>query len=651
MRSKIFPWIILACFLVPITLLALFMPLNSELESYDLSYYIEENDDVSFHNLHVDAEISLDNKIYVTETFSVTFNTWGLTEVVRALPYYSTIYRENNAGKVEKQTVINKITGISKESYYNEELNVYTDEIQGFVVVGIKADTYIPENSTRSYTLSYTYDLGEDYNKGFDDVYFNLVGTNSLLTINNITFTVSFPDDVDIAKNIKIYYGKEGSTKTLEYIHSGNMIAGNIEKLSPYEGITLRAVFNDGYLKTSPEFSISSLIGVILGSLLIGVLVLYLLKIRNKNIIVPIEVVKPENMNTFMAEFYNDSNVSIKAVIAVIVEMANKGYLKINQHEEKIDFTKLKDISEDEPSSYKRIFNKIFDSEDKVKLEDVGEKLGKTSFGIIQSQNSYLRKNLYEKKSEKEQKIIKYFVTIGAIAIFAMLIVANLEYLGFVPMIYCINFVALAFNVIGLLILMWLNVKNYIASSLISIGSLLLIIMMYAQRGFVSIDGYYLILISFILLFVTFIFLKGEPKMNKEKAIEKGRVLGFKKFIKNCEVEQLKMFVNENPSYYFDILPYAYVFGLSDEWIKKFESIKVEIPETFTSDAMPITDMMIYSSLFHSVSKNIKTSALKYNISRSTSSGGFSGGGIGGGGFSGGGFSGGGSGGGGFGAR
>ena len=53
----------------------------------------------------------------------------------------------------------------------------------------------------------------------------------------------------------------------------------------------------------------------------------------------------------------------------------------------------------------------------------------------------------------------------------------------------------------------------------------------------------------------------------------RGALQGLKKFIKTAEVSKLQMLADENPQYFYRILPYAYIFNISDKWIKKFESI------------------------------------------------------------------------------
>ena len=41
--------------------------------------------------------------------------------------------------------------------------------------------------------------------------------------------------------------------------------------------------------------------------------------------------------------------------------------------------------------------------------------------------------------------------------------------------------------------------------------------------------------------------------------------------MKTVEKDKINELVEENPNYFYDILPYAYVLGVSDKWSKKFE--------------------------------------------------------------------------------
>ena len=121
-----------------------------------------------------------------------------------------------------------------------------------------------------------------------------------------------------------------------------------------------------------------------------------------------------------------------------------------------------------------------------------------------------------------------------------------------------------------------------------------------------------------------------------------GKIIGLKKFLETAEKSKLEALVEENPSYFFDILPYTYALDVSDKWMERFETISIDQPDwyytpnKFTMQRFEIfMDRTISGENFREV---------KYNDYISDSSGG-SGGDFGG--STGGGFSGGGSGGGG----
>ena len=55
----------------------------------------------------------------------------------------------------------------------------------------------------------------------------------------------------------------------------------------------------------------------------------------------------------------------------------------------------------------------------------------------------------------------------------------------------------------------------------------------------------------------------------------KSKIDGFKNYIELAEKDQLEMLVEQNPKYFYDILPYAYVLGVSKKWVEKFENIPI----------------------------------------------------------------------------
>ncbi len=121
------------------------------------------------------------------------------------------------------------------------------------------------------------------------------------------------------------------------------------------------------------------------------------------------------------------------------------------------------------------------------------------------------------------------------------------------------------------------------------------------------------------------------------------KCIGFKMFLTTAERPQLEAMLEQNPDYYYNILPYAQVLGVTAIWSKKFDGLLTRPPTWYygagVDPSVPMT--MVMAQQMNSMGSTLNSRP----VSASSGSGGsFSGGG---GGFSGGGSSGGGSGGGG----
>lgn len=58
----------------------------------------------------------------------------------------------------------------------------------------------------------------------------------------------------------------------------------------------------------------------------------------------------------------------------------------------------------------------------------------------------------------------------------------------------------------------------------------------------------------------------------------------FREFAENADTGKLKEIMDEDPSYFFLVLPYAYQFGITKKWARNFQDIDIDPPEWFISD-------------------------------------------------------------------
>ena len=112
------------------------------------------------------------------------------------------------------------------------------------------------------------------------------------------------------------------------------------------------------------------------------------------------------------------------------------------------------------------------------------------------------------------------------------------------------------------------------------------------------------------------------------------QIQGFRSFLVTAEKEKLEALVEQDPEYFYHILPYTYALGVSDKWIKKFESIAMRPPRWYNG-----TDVWSYV-LFDRMLRDTLRAANDSMVSQPggkagsfvSGGGGFTGGGVGGGG-------------------
>ena len=110
------------------------------------------------------------------------------------------------------------------------------------------------------------------------------------------------------------------------------------------------------------------------------------------------------------------------------------------------------------------------------------------------------------------------------------------------------------------------------------------------------------------------------------------KINGFKNFLETVEKDKLETMVMQDPTYFYNILPYTYVLGVSDKWIKNFESIALQSPSWY--DSPTEFNITSFESFMNSTMTSVQSamSSSPSSDSDSSSGGGSSGNGSGGGG-------------------
>ncbi len=465
-----------------------------------------------------------------------------------------------------------------------------------------------------------------------NEFYYNIIGTGWAVPINNARFTVVLPnkinpDDVGISIG---KYGTKGFDGNAVYEVKDNYISGYTTKpLQPNEGITIHIKMPDGYFVSHK----SERVNIVWLGLLICTLLSFLIWHifgRDEHVTPVVSFYPPPDITPTDAEQIYTEKVSKKGLAALIVYLANLGYIKIKSDKSDFMLKKVSDYDGDN-DFLSAVMGFLF--HDKYEKAVCGEHL-KNSKEFYKSWTA-LETNINRKKYKRrffEKSSMSFLLWL----IMGILLIGNVSLTIFALFDYDFSFgyVASFFSVevvVALIILVCSGGKNI--NVIISLSLFFLV----QFSGFVSQatdvinpENMPQVIMGAICSLISFICFKEMLKPNWYGRQILGHLLGLKRFIEVAEKKRLEKMVEENPEYFYQILPYAYVLGVSDKWIKQFENIAVPQPEwcdgTFRFNN--------FNHLMRNFNAATKPSVANGGIQRSSSSGGggFSGGGFGGGG-------------------
>lgn len=517
-------------------------------------------------------------------------------------------------------------------------------------------DADITLTGDRQYIISYTYDVGDDNIPEFDQFYYNIIGTGWDTTIDHVDFLLTFPSDFD-SERIWLSKGQYGSTDNAQagFVKIGYKIEGYSEKLYPYEGLTIKVEFDEGYFigerDNADKSRTISMIGWIAN---LGLLILlYLLWVKfgkDKKLYPTVQFRAPGDMTSAEVGYVIDGIVDNKDITSLIIYWADKGYLTIVE-EKKNKFLFKKIMHPVNGKLYEqKMFSAFFDlgTGNEVTTDDLKQKFYTELPGLKQLVKWEYKqeKTLFSKKATNLSylSIIAVIIPIGFLMAVMFSGILNVEFL------FATGFITVFAVIFGVLIKQFIKkwfvlskfgkVSRMIFAS-ISLGLVTLIVLlalfMVKETYYESIWSLTFILGETIRTMGTLIaiyILSGIMEKRTTYGHELLELmLGLKDFIETAEMDKLKLLSEKNPSYFYNILPYAMVLGLDKTWAKKFEAITLEQPSWYHgSYARGFSAMYFYANLNRCMSTTATSMQMPKSTGTSMGGGGFSGGGGGGGG-------------------
>lgn len=594
----------------------------------------------TIENYNLSLLVSERGKIDVVEDITVDWQEDNHHGIVRFIPEWYE-YTSKDDKTIKRKA---KLSNLRTDK---EPFEVDTVKKKKRIKIG-NPNEYV-DYGLHTYQIKYTYDMGSDPYKGFDEFIFHSIGDYWGTDVKNATIAITLPKaiDKDSVHFYKDKYRLESLDSVLSYTVVKNKIYAtftggeNMEKLD--RALTIDVELPDGYFKKGSYTYgyLSIFISVFI--LILTILVIYWFIRYGKNHkkgVQTLEFYPPDDLDPAEIGYIYTRSINRKQMIALFVSLAKKKYIKIDQEKKDILVTrlncppkkkdheikqeiviqKLKESDESLEKAQQALLNSLFKNGEKVTLSSKSKTLKKYQDFLVNSGYIKITRDNSE-EYDKETKLLeqeyneemeKFKKTVGEKNVLSV----NEKYI-FDELFKNEETVHIkehktlyrAFNKVASHLEQKLKdkvidktAKKYkIFTFLIATIIFILSLMSYfvVEDLPPKLNFLYILPSLCILICIFFGLFMGRKTEYGEKIL--GRVLGFRHFLLTAEKEQLEAMVEKNPSYFYDILPYTYVLNVSKKWISKFEKMEIYHPDFEGMGNMDYTSMSSLSDLSSSV--------------------------------------------------
>jgi len=439
--------------------------------------------------------------------------------------------------------------------------------------------------------------------KDFDEIYWNATGNEWDMPIHGASVSVILPTGVN-AIQTSCYLGAKGSKEQCSLSDKDETYTFSSSRpLAIGEGLTVAVGFPKGIVYPySKSDKVDNFFDVYLSWIIIFMLPILTLIFslwywykkgkdpKGTGVIVP-QYDVPDDLSPIEVGAIVNEKIKTDYISAEIIYLATKGYLKINQIQEKVlgifnttdyELIKLKNSSDLKKEFDRKILEHLFvDNSDTVKLSALKGSFYKKVKIIIDSVGENLLTNGYYKNLGKMKNSFTRILILSFTAVWASSLFGGL-------------FGALFF------------------------------------KG----NSFPLILSIFISIVIYGIVSHFNPAKTEKGVALKEHILGLEDYLRIAEKDRL-LFHNapeKKPEIFEKLLPYAMVLGVAKIWAKEFEGIYSTPPSWYSEANNTGFNVVVFTNSLSNFSSYATSSMISSPSGSGSGGGGFSGGGGGGGG-------------------
>lgn len=649
----------------------------------------------------VTLDVGLDNRINVTETITTNFTSCYKHGIYKFTPLWLK-YTGKDGNTIKRKANISNYRAIG------DPYTLDTVKKKARIKIG-SAYEYVGCGD-KTYTIAYTYDMGKDPFKNFDELIFHAYGDYWGTEIKNATININMPKNIE-GYNINFFmdkYRKEEITNFVDYTVSGNKLTAkfNQEKYKQYQvdeycsnpyHITngVCDLDDDSWYawKTIKTLDKSLTVDIQLpegyfvggswnygwGSFIISMIIFALTawtiykwfkfgKDHDKKA-QTVEFYPPDNLSSAEIGYvFNKKQANKKLTISLIIQLASKGYIKIDDLKDKdkniqitnlipkpheptafektlpkrvIEVKKLKNADDNLSSAETTMMKYLFKNGDTKSLTSNIDKFMEVKDSLIN--NGYIeilsdneqevyadvdsKKSMYDqlveqfnndvKKSEEMTSKLQPLTVLENIVYERLFEKEDVVILSKHKTFYK------TFSEVEYELKNSFKDKVHDKQATKQIGGaifrniIILVLSIISYSLVEDLDPNWKILytLCFLCVFVNLFFTIFMKRKTEYGELITARVRGFRHFLITAEKPKLEALVAENPQYFYNILPYTYAMNISKTWIRKFENIPV--PE-MNMGSFDFSSSSSYYSIYDNV---YHPEPVHYSSSSSSSSG------------------------------
>ncbi len=447
---------------------------------------------------------------------------------------------------------------------------------------------------------NHKYTIRNEIDNKNNEIYKIKISNDYNANINIFNYDIDLPFETK-EENIKFYLnGNE--LKDIKFEVEKNKITGSYTTLKENDELIVEVRKNDILL--SETLTKLSIIGPIIFVMISYVL--WLIFGKDRGIKIEKTSIVPKKENPLELALMYNGKCTTKDIVYMILELANKGYIKIIEKNKNFTFIRTKQYNGSnykESVLFKSIFrknisgglseyinmltnkndNKRIEYLNEISLNDLRNRMRYITNEVLLLSNSDEEKNKYFEKEAESKKVILSTMIALILVLVTSIPFIELNMINLIP-------ISVMFSIVTLLELINISERVVVTNlkyekkmlpiiGLVIIWGILITIILKMKKVYIL--SYIIGIISSLSILVLY---KYMPKRTIYATREMGKVEGFKQFINTCKDEELKRVLETNENYYYDALPYTFITSCNNKLTTKAKKQNIKQPEWYEFD-------------------------------------------------------------------